>query len=66
MNSMSGSPDQSTDPPPPPDLDALLNRANLALARSRRLVEAWLPLSGAADGEEDEEDEELFKPVPEL
>ena len=58
---------------PAPDIDALLNRANLALARSRRVVASWLPqrAPAPADGAqasegEDDEDEETFKPVPEL
>ena len=60
---------------PAPDVDTLLNRANLALARSRRVVASWLPPKTSGDqgatgtgeaADDDEEDEEMFKPVPEL
>ena len=59
---------------PPPDLEALLNRANLALARSRQLVASWLPAPDAAAGgtdgdsvpDDEADDAALFAPVPEL
>ena len=58
---------------PAPDIDALLNRANLALARSRQLVASWLPPTGNADvgndeddDIDDEEDAKLFETTPEL
>jgi len=34
-------------PDPKPDVDAILNRAAVALARSQKLVDSWLPLSRA-------------------
>lgn len=59
------------------ETDVILNRANVALARSQRLVASWLtPTNGDGDGdgaqpqpksEEDlqREETELFTPVPE-
>ena len=73
----SPAPASTADAAPPPDLDALLNRANLALARSRRLVASWLPTpESALDGAEAEadcathddeaDDDAMFEPMPEL
>lgn len=53
--------------------DIILNRANVALARSQRLVASWLPakppedLNESAKSEEDlqKEEDEIFTPVPE-
>lgn len=62
---------------PDPETDIILSRANVALARSQRLVASWLSLSPAgADADtqvpppktEDElqrEEKELFTAVPE-
>ena len=52
--------------------DVILNRANVALARSQRLVASWLPapsedeLSHAKSEEElQREEDEIFTAVPE-
>lgn len=53
--------------------DIILNRANVALARSQRLVASWLPAKSPEDqnesakSEEDlqKEEDEIFTPVPE-
>lgn len=57
----------------PSEADIIFNRANVALARSQRLIQSWLPAKTAeemasAKTEEElrKEDEELFKPAPEL
>ncbi|KAG9551875.1 hypothetical protein KCU77_g19262, partial [Aureobasidium melanogenum] len=57
----------------PTEADVIFNRANVALARSQRLVQSWLPtktshetLPQKTDQELLKEDEELFKPTPEL
>lgn len=57
----------------PSDADVIFNRANVALARSQRLVQSWLPPKPAQDVDQSKtaqellkEDEELFKPTPEL
>ncbi|GAB7339601.1 hypothetical protein MBLNU457_6199t1 [Dothideomycetes sp. NU457] len=53
------------------EADVIFNRANLALARSQRLIQSWLgpaPTSSEAEKTEEElekEDRELFKPEPE-
>ncbi|KAL4812613.1 hypothetical protein BDW67DRAFT_169831 [Aspergillus spinulosporus] len=54
------------------DTDVILNRANIALARSQRLVASWLPATPATDGnnakadaELQKEEEEIFTAVPE-
>lgn len=61
------------------ETDVILNRANVALARSQRLVASWLtPTNGDGDGDGDgaqpqpkseedlqREETELFTPVPE-
>jgi hypothetical protein len=55
------------------EADVIFNRANVALAHSQRLVQSWLPtktsheaLPQKTDQELLKEDEELFKPTPEL
>ena len=55
------------------DADIIFNRANIALAKSQRLIASWLPprteeeLRSAKSVEEIErEEEEMFKPMPEL
>ena len=55
------------------EADVIFNRANVALAKSQRLIQSWLPprtdeeLRNAKSLEEIErEEEEIFKPVPEL
>ncbi|KAL1305618.1 hypothetical protein AAFC00_007219 [Neodothiora populina] len=61
-------------PQPPSEADIIFNRANVALARSRALIQSWLPAPSAAeqanshktDEELLKEDEELFKATPEL
>ena len=54
------------------EADVIFNRANVALARSQRLIQSWLPQKSYEDsaGTKTEEqlqreDEEMFKPVPE-
>lgn len=61
------------------ETDVILNRANVALARSQRLVASWLtPTNGDGDADGDgsqsqpkseeelqREESELFTPVPE-
>lgn len=60
-------------PKEPSEAEIIFNRANVALARSQRLIQSWLPARSAieiANAKSDEElakeEEELFKPVPEL
>lgn len=56
-----------------PETDIILNRANVALARSQRLVASWLPPQTAEESStipksEEElrrEEEEIFTAVPE-
>jgi len=55
------------------EADIIFNRANVALAKSQRLIASWLPprteeeLRNAKTEEEIEKEEaELFTPVPEL
>jgi len=57
----------------PTDADVVFNRANVALAHSQRLVQSWLPTKTSHDTLPEKthqellkEDEELFKPTPEL
>jgi hypothetical protein len=56
------------------EADIIFNRANVALARSQRLVASWLPAKSAdelaQDSSRSEEDlqkleDEIFTPVPE-
>lgn len=55
------------------DADVILNRTNVALARSQRLVASWLPPKTAAEesatskSEEElrQEEDEIFTAVPE-
>jgi hypothetical protein len=55
------------------EADIIVNRANVALAQSQRLIASWLPPRtdeerANAKSEEDieEEEREIFTPVPEL
>jgi len=55
------------------EADVVFNRANVALAKSKRLIASWLPpkteneLANEKTEEElEKEDQELFAPVPEL
>lgn len=55
------------------EADIIFNRANVALAKSQRLVASWLPPRTADEAknaktkeEIDREEQELFTPVPEL
>lgn len=55
------------------EADIIFNRASVALSRSQRLIASWLPpqnpseLANAKSEEEvDKEEEEIFKPEPEL
>ena len=57
---------------PPNEADIIFNRANIALARSQRLVASWLPekttseLPNAKSEEElQREEDEIFTAVPE-
>lgn len=54
------------------DTDIILNKANIALARSQRLVASWLPSEIATDqgnvkndSEVQREEDEIFTAVPE-
>ncbi|KAL4734956.1 hypothetical protein BDV11DRAFT_43904 [Aspergillus similis] len=53
------------------DADVILNKANIALARSQRLVASWLPAAPATDNNNEKADaelqkeEEIFTAVPE-
>ena len=55
------------------ETDIILNKANVALARSQRLVASWLPAPSAeekttnlkSEEELQREEEEIFKAVPE-
>lgn len=57
-------PDQSS------EADIIFNRASVALARSQRLIASWLPPSELANAKSEEEvekeEQEIFKPEPEL
>ncbi|KAL2355468.1 hypothetical protein BJ546DRAFT_973582 [Cryomyces antarcticus] len=57
----------------PSEADIVFNRANVALARSQRLIASWLPPRTAeelahskTEEELEKEDRETFAPVPEL
>ncbi|KAI4139536.1 MAG: hypothetical protein L6R39_006242 [Caloplaca ligustica] len=59
--------------PQPSEADIIFNRANVALAKSQRLVASWLPprteeemRTAKTDEEIGKEEQELFTPVPEL
>ncbi|KAL8659802.1 MAG: hypothetical protein Q9226_000230 [Calogaya cf. arnoldii] len=59
--------------PQPSEGDIIFNRANVALAKSQRLVASWLPprtdseLKNAKTEEQiEEEEQEMFTPVPEV
>lgn len=54
-------------------VDVILNRANVALARSQRLIASWLPprsdedtANAKSEAEIEEEELEIFTPVPEV
>jgi hypothetical protein len=60
-------------PKEPSQADIIANLANVQFARQQRLVASWLPPRTAQDvanaktqEELDREEEEMFKPVPEL
>lgn len=55
------------------EADVIFNRANVALARSQRLIQSWLPPRTAeeiantkSEEELQREEDEMFKPAPEL
>jgi hypothetical protein len=57
----------------PTEAEIIFNRANVALAKSQRLVASWLPAPTPEDlakakSEEDwgQEEKDMFAPVPEL
>lgn len=59
--------------PQPSEADIILNRANVALAKSQRLVASWLPprteeevKNAITEEEMEKEEQEMFTPVPEL
>lgn len=59
--------------PQPSEADIILNRANVALAKSQRLLASWLPprakeeLESAKTSEEiEKEDQETFTAIPEV
>lgn len=65
--------------PQPSEADVIFNRANIALARSQRLVASWLPPrtetakqagesgsnEGSGKGNLEDEDDQIFTAVPE-
>ncbi|KAL8673114.1 MAG: hypothetical protein Q9168_002446 [Polycauliona sp. 1 TL-2023] len=58
---------------PPSEADIIFNRANVALAKSQRLVASWLPprtdnelKSAKTDEQIEKEEQEMFVPVPEV
>lgn len=55
---MAESPQEAPSRANPADVDAILNRARVNLARSQRLVESWIPLS---DEEKSREPAKSFK-----
>lgn len=58
---------------PPNEADIIFNRANIALARSQRLVASWLPPKTEEESSNkegnveagEEKDDEIFTAVPE-
>ena len=57
----------------PSEADIIFNRANVALARSQRLIQSWLPPKTAeelantkTEEQLQKDDEAMFKPTPEL
>jgi hypothetical protein len=72
-SNLSQSSDTMPRPKEPSEADIVFNRANLALAKHKRLVASWLPpLSNeeqanrkSAD-ELEKDEEEMFAPVPEM
>ncbi|KAL8855371.1 MAG: hypothetical protein Q9198_010850, partial [Flavoplaca austrocitrina] len=57
----------------PSEADIIFNRANVALAKSQRLVASWLPpptdseLKNAKTEEQiEKEEQEMFTPAPEV
>ena len=55
------------------EADIVFNKANIALAKSQRLIASWLPprtaeeLANAKSEEEiEKEEQEIFAPMPEL
>ena len=55
------------------EADIVFNRANVALAKSQRLVASWLPprteeelRSAKTEEEIEKEEQEMFAPVPEV
>lgn len=57
----------------PSEADIIFNRANVALAKSQRLVASWLPTrtdaeskNAKTDEQIEKEEQEMFTPVPEV
>lgn len=57
----------------PSEADIIFNRANVALAKSQRLVASWLPprtdaelKNAKTDDQIEKEEQEMFTPVPEV
>lgn len=55
------------------EADIIFNKANLALAKSQRLIASWLPprtaeelASTKTEEEIEKEEQEIFAPIPEL
>ena len=55
------------------EADIIFNRANVALAKSQRLIASWLPprteeelRNAKTEMEIEKEEEEMFTPMPEL
>lgn len=58
--------------PAPSEADIIFNKANVALAKSQRLLASWLPprkpeeqLNTKTDEELEKEEREMFVPMPE-
>lgn len=47
------------------EADIIFDRANIALARSKRLIESWLPKTSEAEATTVDPDDEPFKAEPE-
>ena len=60
-------------PAQPSEADIIFNRASVALAKSQRLIASWLPpktpeelANTKSEKELENEEKEIFTPVPEL
>ena len=62
---MSASKDSPMDGTSSGDADVILNRLNVALARSQKLINSWLPPKPSDERSAQDEDEDDFKPMTE-